>query len=130
MLISQIRMGTHGEPGLVMRLSGGQSGISWKVWIKGIIGYIHHPPSILKAKWKVRVLLHPGAAVEVQALAAPADAGESHFLDSTGLKNRTIPTLYTRGEGQDTPPTPRSRDDRYLNRDGRRDRCKDVQNDK
>jgi hypothetical protein len=28
-----------------------------------------------KAEWKVRLLLHPGAEVEVQALPAPADAG-------------------------------------------------------
>jgi hypothetical protein len=35
-----------------------------------------HPLPILKAERKVRVLLHTGAVVEVQALPAPADAGK------------------------------------------------------
>ena len=45
--------------------------------MKGIIGYFHDPAPILKAKSKVRLLLHPGGAIEVQAPPAPADAGKS-----------------------------------------------------
>jgi len=76
------------------------------VLIKGIIGCVHQSPPTLKAEEKVRLLLHPGAVIEVQALAAPADAGKFHFLDGTGLKNRTIPIPHTRAEGEDTSPDP------------------------
>ena len=38
-------------------------------------------PVLVRAERKVRVLLHPGAVVEVQALPAPAEAGMSRLVD-------------------------------------------------
>jgi hypothetical protein len=51
-------------------------------------------------------------------------------LHTADLKYRTISTPYTRSTGKDTPPNPGSREDRYLIRDGRRNRYEDVQDDK
>jgi len=44
--------------------------------MKEILGCVRRSPPILQAKLKVRLLLHPNAKIEVQALPAPVDAGK------------------------------------------------------
>jgi hypothetical protein len=63
------------------------SGQSWNNKTRGIIEYVS-PINTINSTWglteQVRVLLHPGAEIEVQALPAPADAGNLCYLTNTG----------------------------------------------